>query len=257
MRIDFNPDVERVLSAKGKKILFVHVGKCAGESIIQALQRHLPDDFLLFEMHVYDANVRIREVVSAAPPDLTYVIASRDPVDRYVSAFNWDKHNLFLSGALDGNRHENSFKLFPTVDTLISGLGNPNAELRLAATEFSRFGHMAMGQHWYTPLDVLKKIPQNRTYVIDIATMKKDLLRLLDSLGYPQDAESFSTPRAKSGVYESYENYNELFSTFLSQRNRQRLLQHIAQDLNVYNRLKLFGLPPLRRTLLRLRLALR
>lgn len=257
MRIEFNPDAERVLSAKDKKIIFVHVGKCAGESIIQALQSHLPDSFLLFEMHVYDANVRIREIVSAAPSDLIYVVASRNPVDRYVSAFNWDKHNLFFGGALKGNRHENSFNIFPTVDALISGLGDPNSELRLIAAEFSRFGHMAMGQHWYTPLDVLRKMPRERTYVVDVATLKRDLLRLLDALGYPQNTDSFSTPRTKSGVYESYENYNETFPTFLSPKNKQRLLHHIAQDVDVYNFLKLFGLPPFRRALLRLRLALR
>jgi len=60
----------------------VHVGKCGGSSVAIELQRNGFD----FE------HVHVRRPVFG--PDVRYVILVRDPVERFVSAFNWRYHLL-------------------------------------------------------------------------------------------------------------------------------------------------------------------
>jgi hypothetical protein len=238
LRIEFNPDPEVVLSTTTDSIVFIHVGKCAGESIMHALRRRLPDDLTMWEMHVYDADRRIRRIVEAAPENITYLVAKRDPVARYISAYNWDKHNLFLKGTLKGTKWEDFYRRFPTVEALVSGLSASDPCEREMATEFSRFGHMGMGQAWYTPPDVLDRLPRDRTHCLDTATLRRDLLGVLDALGHPVTDPDWQPPALKSGFADAYENAADLFPTYLSEGNRVTLAGHIADDIGIYRTLE-------------------
>jgi len=146
MRLLFNPEDDVMRSIAGKHIVFIHVGKCAGESIIECLSKYLPDTTVLCEFHVYDANVRLSRICEAPSRDLNFVVAKRDPLTRFVSAFNWDKHNLFFAGKLQGTRSDEFFRAFPSVNDLGVALGSDIYEVRRMAEDFSRFGHMGMGQ---------------------------------------------------------------------------------------------------------------
>lgn len=235
MRILFNADPEEIVSIKDKRrILFVHVGKCAGESIMHALRSQLSDEFVMFEMHVYDSNRRIREVVDARPADLTYLIAKRDPIDRYVSAFNWDKHNLFLSNKLAGTIWSELYQMFPTVDLLLTGLRAEDAETRAHAEALSRFGHMGMGQAWYTPIDVLRALPAEQTFFLDTSSLLPDLVAVLHALRGSPTSPDFRIPTMKSGFKDTYENSEQLFPTGISPENREVLRSHISEDISIY-----------------------
>lgn len=240
MKIQFNADPADILSSKKRNILFVHVGKCAGETIMHALLNQLSDEFAMYEMHVYDANIRIAEVVKANPEGLIYLVAKRDPVARYVSSFNWDKHNLFLKGTLKGTRCEDFYHRFPSVNALLSGLSAADPVDRLMAEEFSRFAHMGMGQAWYTPSEVLDQLPIDRTFFLDVATLRRDLMSVLNALGNPVTDADWQPPSLKSRFGDEYHNPAELFSTFLSDKNRATLERHISKDFSIYERMKTF-----------------
>ena len=65
----------------------VHVGKCGGSTVASELRA---------------ANFRFEHFHMRRPmaaPGIRYLILARDPVARFVSAFNWRKH-LYSTGAL-------------------------------------------------------------------------------------------------------------------------------------------------------------
>lgn len=237
MKIHFNADPTDIFAIEKKKILFVHVGKCAGGSIMHVLEGRLSDDFVLYEMHVYDANKRIRAVVESDPGDIIYLVAKRDPVSRFVSAFNWDKHNLFLKGTLKNTKWEKYYMRFPTVDSLLSGLLCDDRSDQTIAEEFSRFGHMGMGQEWYTPQNVLERLPEDRTYFVDTASLRHDLLAILNALGQRMIDLDWQPPALKSNFGDAYVDHAHLFPTHLSQASRAALLRHIAGDISIYTQM--------------------
>lgn len=241
MKHRFNPTLETIqASSAPRRILFAHVGKCAGETIVEALGRFLPDKFSLFEMHCFDANVVTRAALDDAQNDLITVIAKRDPVERFVSAFNWDKHNLFFKDRLDGTRFGEAYRTFPSVDALISAMADPASPDRMLALRMARFGHMGMGQAWYTPLRLVAGLDPTRTFVCDTGTLKMDLGIVLRRLGHAEGWKEGRLPRAKSDYGGLYDHPNDLFSKTLSPENRMFLADYLSEDYAVYEALRRF-----------------
>jgi hypothetical protein len=237
MKSQLNPSVETMLSTPGRRILFVHVGKCAGESILTHLYHHLGEEFSVFEMHVYQSNVLIEQVLSQHADSFEILIAKRSPIERFVSAFNWDKHNLHLAQLASREKplnYDRWYETMPTVNDLGLALGSADPELQKMAVQFSRFAHMGCGQAWYTPLSLLQRVPIDRINVIDVATISSDLERFLSAvLGY--------TPQSKApllhtkGDYQNlYENGDALFPKTLSADARRNLEERLAEDFEVY-----------------------
>jgi hypothetical protein len=237
MKIDFNSDPEVVLACRNTKIVFVHVGKCAGETIMSALHTMLSDDFQMFEMHCYDANKRIKTLIESGRDDVFYIVSKRDPVERFVSAFNWDKHNLFLNGKIAGTGFDECYELFPTAEVLIQGCISQSAAIREKAWSFLRFAHMGMSQSWYTPEDVVKALPQNRTMVCDAATLRQDIEAVLKRFGVPRPEPGWTLPRLKTGYAETYPDSDTLFDRNLSPFSEELLKRLIAPDFRVYGQL--------------------
>ena len=174
----FNPPLE-VLRRNSSKIaiVFFHVGKCAGESIIRAIADAFDAMVATFEYHSFDANLLIRDFLTAKKifadnQELIIIIATRDPVERWFSAFNWDLHDLFLSKNVPLCE---GYVRYPKASDLAEGIssGDPNA------LEFGRSNHMGMGLSWYLSLSMVPHLQGHRIYEIRQESADEDFERFV------------------------------------------------------------------------------
>jgi hypothetical protein len=170
--IKFNPLLSTLKQSAGKRIiLFVHTGKCAGESILEGMARIFGAKVLIYEYHVFDANERLLEALNyfhGNKPELaSIVVATRDPLSRWVSSYNWDLHNLFLS---KNKQPPEGFSAYPDVNMLANGIMNCES----LAMRFGKFGHMGMGVSWYLPIDVHSLLDPQRTFILRTEQLDSD-----------------------------------------------------------------------------------
>ncbi|MEL5879408.1 hypothetical protein [Cereibacter sphaeroides] len=174
----------------------VHVGKCAGESVIRSLRPQVPD---LHVYHVRDANLRLADAVLRRDPSDIFIVLTRDPVARFVSAFEWDFHSKSIDG--DGRRLRNEvwgriFEAFRTANDLAEALTDPASDRRQLA--FSAFTasklHMQFDLGWYLPPHIAAELPAGRTHLIRTERLGADLARFLVS----QDLREVEAPVTKN-----------------------------------------------------------
>jgi hypothetical protein len=210
----FNPTVEYVMSAPMPfKVAVVHVGKCAGGSIIATLKTFLPKDRTsIFEYHCFDANETLGELINTSPeiPDLHFVICARDPLDRWISAFNWDKHNLgILNGTCSNAILLDLYTTFPTVDRLALALVSDSPHEK--AVNLAKAAHMGMGISWYLPRHLILKLPRYRTVTIRTEHITRDTVACVEMLAANMGASfskeyysKFSVPVTKNEYQQNY-----------------------------------------------------
>ena len=232
----FNPSPAQVMHMATRPILFIHVGKCAGTSIRDSLLNLIPNGITLHEMHCKDANERIAEVVKNDNSEIEYAICTRDPVARFISAFNWGKHNQYFRGSLNGKREGLGYDQFPTINALVKGLQSESLEERELAQALatSKTMHMGMGQSWYTPLEIVQRLPLARTSIIDARSPKDGVLKLANKLGCRTPESTWDVPWEKSDYKLSYPDHQKAFPTSLSEEERAVLSACIEADINVY-----------------------
>lgn len=162
----FNAPLDVLTTNLGRNtIIFIHVGKCAGESIIKGIAREFGGSVALFQYHSFDANLLIRDLFSAGPQrlpasqHLAILIATRDPLQRWFSAFNWDLHDLHLSQSTTPSP---GYLRFPKASLLAEAVASGHPE----ALAFARTNHMGMGLAWYLPRDLVAALPPHRVYEI-------------------------------------------------------------------------------------------
>lgn len=242
MEIRLNPQVAEMAidqpSEGRRKIVFVHVGKCAGGSIINSLRSAMSDHFIMYELHCFNANLAIRDIIARDRGDLSYLVSTRDPVSRFISSYNWDKHNIYLSNKALSPSCGPLFEQFSSVDELALALGSDDPETADRALDFAGFGHMGMGPAWYTPLDVVKALPYDRTYLCQSEHLSRDLQKAVTKLDPEAGERQLEIGRDKSNFAAGYENAETLFSTYLSDQARRNLRILLNEDIRVHRLLR-------------------
>ena len=161
-------------------ICIIHVGKCAGESIIETMKKIFPNTSAhILEYHVFDANKLIQQAITKTSNDplIHWIILTRDPAERWVSAFNWDYHTFGANSYFYSHPiAKDCFKRFQRCSDLIKGLQQGDE----VAVDFSRFhhlayGHIAMGQSWYLTESLIQLLKPERTSVIRTEHIAQDL----------------------------------------------------------------------------------
>lgn len=154
----------------------VHVGKCGGTSAATELRSH---------GYRFD-HVHLRRPEFG--PDRRYVVLVRDPVARFVSAYNWRRH-LIAEGSLATSddpmgrlRHEAERSLLATfadVGSFAEALvPKPGYEVSPALTMMHVIGHVPQGFGWH--LDgLLRRIePRQLLGVVATERFASDMERL-------------------------------------------------------------------------------
>ena len=162
-------------------VIYIHIGKTAGESIEKYLKDTFHDNEMnLVELHVYNSNEILKSFLKIRNEKLIYLVSTRDPVERWISSYNWDKYVYIYK-----EPHERLSKLHAHIknaDHLVTFLSSNNINDETLAKEIHQSGHTCMGQSWYLPLNVIDQLPKNKTYIIDFRNIKSDLDRFVKKL---------------------------------------------------------------------------
>lgn len=178
-------------------IHLVHVGKCAGESVADALQQHgLP----FKEYHCGEANVEIADRVLAGKENDLFVILMRDPVSRFVSAFEWDLLEKFIAREKpqENELWRRVYDTFDNANSLAEALTSMDAVLRAAADHAMRssYLHMHFDLAWYLPPHIAERLSRKNAFAIRTEHINDDFARLLARVGVTKKDE-FSVPFSK------------------------------------------------------------
>ena len=92
-----------------------------------------------------------------------------------------------------------------------------------------------MGQSWYTPAGVYEFLPKDKTFSVDAASVKEDLIDFLNALSAESRPVDVQVPRLKGSYQQSYEDPRQLFPTHLSNLARENLERILVPDYDVYN----------------------
>ncbi|MBK5941813.1 hypothetical protein CCR96_21695 [Halochromatium roseum] len=118
-----------------------------------------------------------------------YIIGVRDPVKRFVSAFNWDKYEKFICHRNIGKQlpllWAEIFNEFNSVNELVESLLARQSRRRTLAwkaiTESKL--HVQLGLAWYLPAEVLEILPMDRVSIVRQEYFDKDLGFFLNNIG--------------------------------------------------------------------------
>lgn len=233
----FNPTLDVVNSSSTQlKIVFVHVGKCAGETISYCLRQAIkPDVCALFEYHCFNANTLIRELTELK--QLSYVIATRDPLERWISSFNWDVHNLVLSSKNPSPSLLRMLASYPSVQSLARGvLAGQDDAIRFATS-----CHMGMGLSWYIHPDIVNSLLSKRTYILRTEHLETDLRYAVHTLAAAASMavanESVLIPKFKSDYRKNYKPGTFGDITSLTPDEIDGMKKFLHRDYHVHNQL--------------------
>jgi len=144
---------------KDKKFDLIHVGKCGGSSAAKEISaRGYQFNHIHLSKPTYSA-------------ERLYIIMARDPLSRFISAYNWRKR-LYNQNAIKipdepaaKLRHETErsiFSIFPTVNVFAESLYNrPGMDISPSLTLMHMIGHATQGFGWYLS-DLLEIIRPNQ-----------------------------------------------------------------------------------------------
>ena len=247
----FNPPAKKIIeiSKEIPCIVLIHVGKCAGESLKNSLRRDFSLYSKVIEYHTFDSNFLIEDLLSQIMPadNVYFVICIRDPVMRWVSAYNYESHlysikKLFYAPSCV----RYYFAKFTNLENLIDRLTDSDPEaITFANYHHLAFGHMAMGFSWYLPLTLIKRLPIKKTYLIQLDNIEQEYnnlrIKLLEDIGIISTNNSQISSKVlkiNSNWIKSYEKKQFISYSELDDNNKQFLHEFLRPDFEVINLLK-------------------
>ena len=238
--------LEQIDSGEIATICVIHVGKCAGESVLFSLRKSFPkESTCIIEYHVFDANIILKNIINkfAGHGNVHWIILNRDPIKRWISAFNWDQHlyhlNQYFYCHKLASKHLARYK---SCLELARGISERHNEaLQLSRFHHLAFGHMAMGQAWYLTEDLINKMNPTRTSLICTEQIGIDF-----ELSIKKITSQFSFLKAsKAKIAHTKNMYQRRYklNTFknlsdFSAKEAASLREHLSSDYNIQASLK-------------------
>ncbi|MGR5067492.1 hypothetical protein [Vibrio alfacsensis] len=215
-----------------KKLIHIHVGKCAGSSINMALHRlGLP----FTELHCGNAPQELNYILDCDDGSNIYIISYRDPIARIVSAFNWDKYEKIISQRTSNIHWNDIYNTFSSINHLAESLEEENEDKRKLA-KFALSGsslHMHLGLSWYIPEDIAIKLPINRVSLVRTENLLPDFNAFIQC-HYPSLDEITELPKDKdSKEFLSLINIDN--PRYLSNRAKENLRKNLEPEYIVLN----------------------
>ena len=243
----FNPEIKYVITSCRRcklVICFIHVGKCAGTTLINELSKlFVGNKIPIYEFHLFDSDILIRELVEQLKfyHNIHIVISTRDPLDRWISAYNWDLH-LYYSQEKYYCPVEaiELFRQYPNAKSLITGLMLQEVgAIELAQKKHFTFGHMSRGVGWYISRELLQKIPSFNLSVISTSRLTKDFEEFVRQISKRYEIGGLTPPVKfeRSNVGQSSNYPTNYFSTLhdFSIDERDFLCEHLRNDFNIHD----------------------
>ena len=218
---------------RARDIIHIHVGKCAGSALNQCLHEA---DINFSELHGPGASGQLDAILHSGIEELLFIITLRDPIARFVSAFNYDRHRTMTGeghkvGDIQKKLWQTVFNCFSTPNSLAEGLSSPEiGTQRLAQWACSRSSslHTGLGVADYISMDAALRLPAEHTHLVHQESLSSDVPILFTKLGYPAPSQipvvnsraMFQTTRRPP-----MENLSEISVT-----GRKNLQRHLAND---------------------------
>ena len=185
---DFNPiHIDTGSLQEQIVICVIHIGKCAGESILNTLQKNITKkNTRIIEFHIFDADMILPAFfhTTLQCTNIHWIILTRDPLTRWISAFNWDKHIFSINSHLYCHAHfKHLMQKYKNAKKLIKDLiRNNEAAFELSSFHHLACGHMQMGQAWYLERFPIDKLSTSQTSVIRTEHIAYDYERCIHDL---------------------------------------------------------------------------
>ena len=235
-----------LISKRIDNIKFIHIGKCGGTSIMHYL---LSNGLEFEEYHLRKPPIH---------KNTKYFMWIRDPISRFVSAFNHLKEivefpinektnpnelklsncpapekikNKFKKGYAFSNEIDCCIRKFKSAEELISSLSSRNKSLRLDAEKImdSEYEHIKKGIAWY--LHYGKFIEKNHNKFLMIGTVENfahDFNNFLLMIGLPQCT---TTPHIRKTQNRSLNSISKTTKEYL-------IKNYLFEDYNCLNLLR-------------------
>lgn len=185
---NFNPSELNQNEHKEKAtICVIHTGKYAGESVIESLKKSFAkSQARIIEFHVFDSNNILKNAITATANNDSFhwVVLTRNPVSRWISAFNWDYHLYHLNQYFFcHDQAKKGLSLYSDCLALSRGISEKKDEaIRLSKFNHLAFGHMAMGQAWYLTEDLINHMRPSTTSLIRTESIETDFQRCIQKI---------------------------------------------------------------------------
>ena len=215
-------------------ICVVHVGKCAGESILNALHNCFDGEKVrIVEFHIFDAKQILAKALDMAKQSnqFHWIILTRDPVARWISAFNWDQHVFHFNRFLYGHKEYRKLlgKHRNASDLINKLMRYEKSALATHHFEHLACGQMQMSQAWYLPEATLHSLPRSRTSVIRTENINHDFQHFIQFFTKQMPSLKLNTKprinhtkanyqnRYKSGVFTKKTDLNDQQAKFMKE----------------------------------------
>ena len=171
-------------------LVYIHIGKCGGESLWTALQgsRHVAENFdLLRKVHVRQPPVLDRA---------KYLVVIRNPISRAISAYNW-RLKLVLEDGIQKDRfpgERDVLARYPTLNALADALYDDEGRADpQAASDFRRIHHLKEDISFYLT-DLLNRVSPDQIHaVLATEALDADMAATLGIENPPRVHENAST----------------------------------------------------------------
>ena len=227
-------------------ICVIHIGKCAGESILNTLRENINNKAVrIIEFHIFDTNIILPDFFRSTlqSTNIHWIILTRDPLSRWISAFNWDQHIFSINSHLYCHTHfKRLIKKYKNAKKLIQDLmKNKKAAIELSNFHHLACGHMRMGQAWYLDRFPLDQLVNPQTSIIRTEHIDNDYERCIDKLKsqFPclEINNRTNICRAKSNYQNRYRNGRFTKPQDLSDKENIYMRSFLSKDYSYHNQL--------------------
>ena len=241
----FNPDPLELLASAAQKptIALIHIGKCAGESVLDALRMNFSDEELnLCEFHIFDANQRLDQLFKQIKDtdQIHCLVTTRDPLARWVSAFNWDTHTFHRSQQFFCHPNAVHFhQRYPSAKSLAAGLAKSEQEaINFASFHHLAYGHIAMGADWYLPASRRSHLHRATSSVIRTERIQQDyescIRSILNQFTNLSDRQAIAVPKTKQSYQTRYPEHSFSQLTDLTETEQNAITRTIEKDIEAH-----------------------
>ena len=241
----FNPDPLDLLASAAQKptIALIHIGKCAGESVLDALRMNFSHEELnLCEFHIFDANQRLDQLFKKIKDTVQIhcLVTTRDPLARWVSAFNWDTHTFHRSQQFFCHPNAVHFhQRYPSAKSLAAGLAKSEKEaINFASFHHLAYGHIAMGADWYLPTTRRSHLHRATSSVIRTERIQQDyescIRSILNQFTNLSDRQAIAVPKTKQSYQTRYPEHSFSQLTDLTETEQNAIARTIKKDIEAH-----------------------
>ena len=241
----FNPDPLDLLESAAQKptIALIHIGKCAGESVLDALRMNFSHEELnLCEFHIFDANQRLDQLFKQIKDtdQIHCLVTTRDPLARWVSAFNWDTHTFHRSQQFFCHPNAVHFhQRYPSAKSIAAGLAKSEQEaINFASFHHLAYGHIAMGADWYLPASRRSYLNRATSSVIRTERIQQDyencIRSILNQFTNLSDRQAIAVPKTKQSYQTRYPENSFSQLTDLTETEQNAIARTIKKDIEAH-----------------------